>query len=110
MSKEMSVNKIESMAVSVPPVKENIGRIIGIIIGLTFAGIGVLMMLSLILFIPGIFAVLIGLFVAVLCTPKLSVKCPLCDTESNVVLKSKQLKCEGCDNITPLRWSSPKNK
>ncbi len=110
MSKEMTVNKIDSMELSVPPIKENIGSYVGIVIGLSFAGIGVLMLLSLILFIPGIFAVLIGLVVAVLCSPKLSVKCPLCDTESKVALKSKQLKCEGCDNITPLKWSSPKNK
>ena len=53
--------RIESLTVTIPPARDNIGRMIGVICGLSLAGIGVIMMISIVLFIPGIFGVLIGL-------------------------------------------------
>ena len=107
MKEVVAEPRIESLTVTIPPARENIGRMIGVICGLSLAGIGVIMMISIVLFIPGIFGVLIGLVTTVLSTPKTSAICPACSTENKVALKAKQLKCEGCETTTPLKWKKP---
>ena len=84
--------------------KGNIVRSLGAIVGLTFAGIGVLFMISIIMFIPGIFAVLVGMVIAVLSAPKASVECPSCGTENKVTIRKKGFTCEGCSTVTPIEW------
>src|SRR5690625_3758154 len=107
MSEGITEKRIEPMTIKYPPARENIGRLIGVFIGLAIALLGVAFILSIILIIPGFFGVLIGLVITVLCTPKASATCPACSTENKVALKSKRLKCEGCDTTTPLRWIKP---
>src|SRR5690625_7182115 len=94
MKEVVTKNTIEPMTVEIPPIKKSLGQTLGVATGFTIAGIGVLMMISLVLFIPGIFGVLIGLVIAVASTPKTGIDCPLCGTETPVPLKSKKLKCE----------------
>ena len=84
--------------------KGNIARSLGAIVGLTFAGIGVLFMISIIMFIPGIFAVLTGMAIAVLFTPKAHVECPNCGTDNKVAIRKKGMACEGCSTVTPIEW------
>lgn len=80
-------------------------NVVGLVIGIGLTALGLLMMVTIILFIPGIFGVMIGLVMIVMNAPKTLVNCPSCGTENKAVLKSKQVKCEGCDTVTPLRWS-----
>src|SRR5690625_5944496 len=70
MKEVVTKNTIEPMTVEIPPIKKSLGQTLGVATGFTVAGIGVLMMISLVLFIPGIFGVLIGLVIAVASTPK----------------------------------------
>ena len=83
---------------------KNILRLIVTFSGLALAVVGVLCMLTIILILPGIGAVLIGLVVAIASVPKVDIDCPVCGIDNKIPLKSKQLKCEGCDNSTPVRW------
>lgn len=108
MKKETSINKIETLTVDIPPFTSNVGRLIGVIFGLVITLISSIMIVSLVLFIPGMFGALTGLFLIVICAPKADVNCPACNTDNKVILASKQLKCEGCDTSTPLRWNNKK--
>ena len=83
---------------------KNIFRLVVTISGLALAMIGVLCMLTIILILPGIGAVLIGLVVAIISVPKAELSCPVCGIENKIPLNSKQLKCEGCDSHTPVKW------
>src|SRR5690625_7390580 len=110
MKKETSINKIETLSVDIPPFTSMIWQLFWSSIGLIFTIIGVLMASTIILIFPGLSGLLVGVFLMVLCAPKASVDCPTCDTENRVTITSKQLKCEGCDTSTPLRWNNKKDR
>jgi len=86
------------------PITSNILRTVLTIAGLIFAIISAIMMLTIVLFIPGIFGVLIGLVVAILSAPKTPVNCPYCLTENKATFKAKSFKCDGCAETVPIRW------
>ena len=74
------------------------------VIGLLLALIGVIMMFTIVMFIPGIFTVLVGLVVAYISLPKNKVVCRDCGTENSVQLFAKGVDCEGCKERMVLRW------
>lgn len=83
---------------------KNAGRSTGLLIGLILFGIGVLMMVSIVLFIPGIFGVLVGGVISVMSVPKTDIKCPACDYVNKAAPPTAGVECERCKTNLPVKW------
>lgn len=85
--------------------KKNKLRMIGLFTGLAIAGLGLLMMISIILIIPGVFGVLVGLVISVMSIPKANVECPNCEYDNKVELKKASKECDRCKRNLPIEWT-----
>src|SRR5690625_5050583 len=92
---EMETKNIEIIEVEKPHMNlANAIRSTGMLIGLIIFGIGIVMCLTIILFIPGLFAILTGLVVFVLNAPKARVICPACEFENKAIAASNSVECD----------------
>lgn len=102
----MNTDKIEVVEVSKPKLTgANIARTGGLMFGLIVTIIGILMCISLILLIPGLFAVLVGIVVMALNLPKTTVACPACDYENKIAHPNVSVACERCKTNIPVKWA-----
>lgn len=101
----MKTNEIEIIEVEKPRMNAaNIARSTGMLIGLIIFGISIVMCLSIILLIPGLFGVLIGLVVMVLNIPKAIVACPACAFENKANISDNSVECDRCKVNIPIKW------
>lgn len=77
---------------------------IGAFFGITLAILGVLMMITIILFIPGIGLFLAGTTLAYGSLPRKKSDCPVCSLELKAKLNAKNTKCQHCETIVPIKW------
>lgn len=97
--------KIEVVTVEEPKISiKLLTQSVGAVIGLALMLIGILLMITIIGILPGIGALLLGGVIAVLNMPKTSVRCPACGLDSPAPLKAKNMSCESCETVTPLKW------
>ena len=100
---------IEPIKLEKPKVTlKNAGRSVGFIIGLAVFTIGIIMMMSLILILPGVFGVLVGLVVLVMNVPKAEVECPSCGYTNKAAPPKPSVECERCKNNIPIEWVKKK--
>ena len=85
--------------------KASIGQSLIIAIGLILAVAGLLMMLSIILFLPGVGAFLIGFLMIWFNRPKETITCRQCSGNVTARLGDKQAKCEHCNTVHPITWT-----
>ena len=76
----------------------------GSLFGLILMAIGVLLMITIIGILPGIGAVLLGGVIAIMSMPKTPVNCPACGLDTPAPFKAKNMTCENCETLTPLKW------
>lgn len=79
-------------------------NLFGILFGGLFALLGVIFMITIILFIPGIFGVLIGFVVMVMSVPKVSTECRACGQPVSVKVNAKSGECPSCKTANPVVW------
>lgn len=72
--------------------------------GLILVILGVLMLPTLVLTLPGIGAIIIGLVVMMMNLPKVPVKCPACGLDTKAEYNGKNFTCDKCQTLTPLQW------
>lgn len=100
---EKETNKIEVLTVKESaPSAGNVFRTIAVILGLLLILVGVIMIVSIILILPGLGLFITGTVRAALNVPKKAVDCPACGLEVKVALKSKNMKCDHCETVTPI--------
>lgn len=108
---EVETDKIKIIEVEKPRMNlANVARSTGMLIGLIIFGIGIVMCLTIILFIPGLFAILIGLVVFVLNAPKAKVVCPACEFENKAIAASNSVECDRCKTNIPIKWKEEERK
>lgn len=99
------MNKIKPIEIKKPKVTlKNAGRSTGFIIGLAIFTIGIIMMMTIILILPGIFGVLVGLVMLVMNVPKAEVECPSCGYDNKAAPPKASVECERCKNNIPIKW------
>lgn len=102
----MEANKIEVIEVEKPSInRANIARSGGMMVGAVFAGIGLILCITIIGLIPGLFGVLIGLVIMTKSVPKAIVKCPACDFENKAAPPQASVECERCKTNLPIKWT-----
>ena len=80
------------------------GETVMLAIGALLFFAGILMMISLILFLPGIGAFLVGFLLMYFGRPKAIIECTNCGGDVIARLNDKQAKCEHCDTVHPITW------
>lgn len=102
----METEKVELIKIEKPGInRANIGRSVGMLIGLIIFIIGLIFCITIFLLIPGIFGVLIGLVVMAKNVPKAIVKCPACDFENKAAPPQASVECERCKTNLPIKWT-----
>lgn len=80
-------------------------RRIASLVGIFTMIVGLVISLTLILFVPGFLLIFVGYsWYEGLGKPKQVVSCNYCHNEQKAVAKSKRLECVYCKSITPLKW------
>ena len=102
---EMETKNIEIIEVEKPRMNlANLTRSFGMLIGLIIFGVGLVMCLSIVLIIPGLFGVLTGLVVMALNIPKAIVTCPACEFDNKANSTNNNVECERCKTNIPIKW------
>ena len=83
----------------------NYVRAVFSVIGLIIALIGLIMTLSIVMIIPGLFGVIIGIVVAYFAVPTVKTECRECGTTNTIKLGSKGVDCEGCKRRMVVKWN-----
>lgn len=82
------------------------------IIGLLFGGgvllLGIVFMITIILFLPGIFGVLIGFLIMYASVPSVETECRACSQPVRVKLNVKSGVCPSCKTANPVVWAKVK--
>lgn len=98
-----AVHKMEMIALKKP--KATTGENVKMGVGLALAIMGVLMLLSIVLFLPGIGAFLVGFLLIRSGRPKEVITCAQCGGDVIAAFGEKQAKCEHCNTVHPIAWS-----
>lgn len=99
----MTTNNIEVKTLSLTkfPAKS----IIGMLFGGLFALLGVIFMITIILFLPGIFGVLIGFLIMYASVPSVTTECRACSQPVRVKVNVKNAECPSCKTANPVVWA-----
>jgi len=102
------MNKIKSIELEVP----NMGLFRGVFVGLggLLLTVGIIMMFTIVLILPGAGAFLVGTVFVYFLSPTVDAVCPACDSDISVRVYSRGHKCEACDTKTPIKWRKKKTK
>lgn len=105
MMKKENEGKVELLELEIPKLTLGNGiRSVMMIAGIVTVIIGALLMLTIILFLPGMSLMLLGLVMFVLNAPKSPVICPSCEYENKSYPPIPSVKCDRCKTNIPIKW------
>lgn len=85
--------------------KPTFGQSVKMGIGVFLLIIGVLSMLSIVGFLPGIGFFLVGYLLMHFGRPKVAINCANCGGEIEARQGEKKAKCEHCETANPIKWT-----